>query len=186
MGNFILRFKKIVVRLLIICTLCVIIRYIVLPGFIFPMKYKDLVIEKSVQHNVDPLLVFSIMKAESKFNPNAISRRGAKGLMQIMDKTGEWAAQEMQIPDFTKDQLFDPATNINIGCWYVAKLLSQYDGDIPTLLAAYNAGTGNVYKWRNNKDFSSDGVTLDYIPFGETRTYIEKVNMNLKFYRYLY
>lgn len=186
MSNFVLRFKKILVALSIICVLCVIIRYIVLPGFIFPMKYKNLVVEKSIQHKVDPLLVLSIMKAESKFDPNAISRRGAKGLMQIMDKTGEWAATEMQIADFTQDKLFDPATNINIGCWYLAKLLDQYDGDISTLSAAYNAGTGNVYKWRNNKDFSLDGVTLDYIPFGETRRYVKKVNRNLKFYRYLY
>ncbi|HHX61910.1 MAG TPA: lytic transglycosylase domain-containing protein [Epulopiscium sp.] len=157
-----------------------------LPTFVFPMTYKEQVFKNAKQYNVDPLLVFSIIKAESKFNPNAISKRGAKGLMQIMDTTGEWAASELKMQGFTKDQLFDPTVNINIGCWYVAKLLKQYEGDIPTLLAAYNAGTGNVYKWRNNKEYSLDGVTLNYIPFGETRKYIEKVSENLKFYRYLY
>ncbi len=178
--------KKIIARLFIIGALCVIIRYIVLPTFIFPMKYKAQVFESAKRHNIDPLLIYSIMKAESKFDPNAISNRGAKGLMQIMDKTGEWAATELKRSDFTNDQLFIPEVNIDIGAWYVAKLEKQYEGDISTLLAAYNAGTGNVYKWRNNKEYSLDGVTLDYIPFGETRNYIEKVNRNLKIYRYLY
>lgn len=179
-------FKKTMVRLFIICILCVIIRYIVLPTFVFPTQYKEQVLKHAKQHNVDPMLIFSIIKAESKFNPNAISKKGAKGLMQIMDTTGEWAATELKVSGFTKDQLFDPDVNINLGSWYVARLLRQYDGNVSTLLAAYNAGTGNVYKWRNNKEYSLDGITLDYIPFGETRNYIEKVNRNLKFYRYLY
>lgn len=178
--------KKFIVRLFIICIFCVIIRYIVLPTTMFPMKYKAQVYESAQKYNIDPLLIFSIIKAESKFDSNAMSNRGAKGLMQIMDKTGEWAATELNMTDFSPDQLFDTKVNIDIGCWYVAKLLKQYDGNISTLLAAYNAGTGNVYKWRNNKEYSLDGVTLDYIPFGETRDYVEKVNLNLKIYRFLY
>lgn len=178
--------QKIVLSLFIIGILCVIIRYIVIPKLVFPMKYKTQVFQSAKRHGVDPLLIFSIIKAESKFDPNAISNRGAKGLMQIMDKTGEWGATELGRLDFERDQLFDPAVNIEIGSWYVAKLQKQYDGNVSTLLAAYNAGTGNVYKWRNNKKYSLDGVTLDYIPFGETRNYIEKVNRYLKIYRYLY
>ena len=178
--------KKFIVRFFILCILCVIIRYIVLPTVMFPVKYKVQVYESARHYDIDPLLIFSIIKAESKFNPNAISNRGAKGLMQIMDQTGEWAATELKQSDFTTDQLFDPKVNIEIGAWYVAKLLKQYHGDVSILLAAYNAGTGNVYKWRNNTEYSLDGVTLDYIPFGETRDYVEKVNRNLKFYRYLY
>lgn len=180
------KLKKNIVILFIICILCVIIRYIVLPTFIFPMRYKAQVYESAGHYDIDPLLIFSIIKAESKFNPNAISNRGAKGLMQIMDRTGEWAAEELNRSNFTSDKLFDPGVNIDIGSWYVAKLLKQYDGDISIVLAAYNAGTGNVYKWRNNTEYSLDGVTLDYIPFEETRDYVEKVNRNLKFYRYLY
>lgn len=162
------------------------IRYIILPKIVFPIKYKKQVFESAKNHDVDPLLVLAIMKAESKFNPNALSRRGAKGLMQIMDTTGEWAASELGMSEFTADQLFDPKVNIDIGCWYIARLINQYEGDVPTLLAAYNAGTGNVYKWRNNKEYSLDGIVIDYIPFGETRRYIKKVMMNLNFYTYLY
>ena len=180
------KLRKIIVRFFIICILCVIIRYIILPATMFPRTYKEQVYMSAYEHNVDPLLIFSIIKAESKFNPGAISNRGAKGLMQIMDQTGEWAATELGIKDFTSDQLFDPAVNINIGSWYVAKLLRQYEGNISTLLAAYNAGTGNVYKWRNNKEYSLNGVTLDYIPFGETQRYVKKVKRNFKIYRYLY
>ena len=184
--NSIVVLKKTMIWLFIIGILCVIIRYVIVPGFVFPTKYKEQVMASANRHNVDPLLIFSIIKAESKFNSDALSRRGAKGLMQIMDKTGQWAASELGMPEFTPDQLFDPTTNIEMGCWYVARLMKQYEGDIPTLLAAYNAGTGNVYKWRNNKDYSLDGMTIDYIPFGETRRYIEKVGQNLKCYQYLY
>ncbi len=180
------KLKKVVIRFFLLCILCVIIRYIVLPTLIFPMTYKSQVYESARHYDIDPLLIFSIIKAESKFNPSAISNRGAKGLMQIMDQTGQWAATELKLSGFTTDQLFDPKTNIELGSWYVAKLLKQYDGDISTLLAAYNAGTGNVYKWRNNTEYSLDGVTLDYIPFLETRDYVQKVNRNLKFYRFLY
>lgn len=178
--------KKLFVCLFIICSLCAIIRYIVLPKFVFPLKYKEEVLISAQKNGIDPYLVFAIIKAESKFNPNAISRRGAKGLMQIMDTTGEWGAKEIGFKDFTKDQLFKPKVNIEIGSWYIARLLKQYNGDIPTLLAAYNAGTGNVYKWKNNKKYSLDGIIIDYIPFEETRNYIKKVERNFRVYKILY
>lgn len=179
-------FKKIITRLIIFSVICVIIRYIVLPTYVFPMPYKEQVFKSAKEHNVNPLLIYSIIRAESKFDANAISRRGAKGLMQIMDQTGEWGAQELNLVGFTREQLFNPDINIEIGCWYVGKLLKQYDGNIVTLLAAYNAGTGNVYKWRNNKEYSQDGIQIDYIPFEETRNYVKKVRRNLKFYIYLH
>lgn len=178
--------KKTVVRLFIIAIICVIIRYIILPNFVFPMAHKEAVFKSAQHHKVDPLLIYSIMKAESKFDQNAMSNRGAKGLMQIMDQTGQWAAAELNIDGFTNEQLFDPQVNIEIACWYVARLMNQYDGNLRTLLAAYNAGTGNVYKWKNNKEYSLDGVSLDHIPFEETRNYVKKVSRNLKMYRYLY
>ncbi len=186
MKNYIVLVKKFLLSIVVICLFCAIIRYIVLPKVVFPTKYKEQVLMSAKNHNIDPFLVFSIMKAESKFDPNALSRRGAKGLMQIIDTTGEWAATELNMTDFTTDQLFDPETNIEIGCWYIARLYNQYEGHIPTLLAAYNAGTGNVYKWRNNKKYSEDGIKIDYIPFWETRQYIKKVTRNLRFYVYLY
>ena len=186
MKNNVAVIKKMLIGIAMICFLCVIIRYVILPKMIFPIRYKEQIFISAQKYNVDPFLVSSIIKAESKFNANAISKKGAKGLMQIMDITGEWAASELKMLDFTPDQLFDPAINIEIGSWYVARLMKQYEGDIPTLLAAYNAGTGNVYKWRNNEVYSLDGVTIDYIPFKETRKYIKKVKMNLRFYTYLY
>ncbi|NLI89947.1 MAG: lytic transglycosylase domain-containing protein [Epulopiscium sp.] len=186
MNNYMSIGKKITITLSILLIVCATIRYAILPVFVFPMKYKEEVLASSQQYNVDPLLIYSIIRAESDFDSNAVSNRGAKGLMQIMDKTGEWAASEISLAEFSKDQLFDPAINIRIGCWYIAKLINQYDGDVATALAAYNAGTGNVYKWKNNKKYSEDGVTINYIPFEETRNYINRVNRNLKFYRYLY
>jgi len=179
-------FKRMLISIAMICLLCVMIRYIILPKIVYPIEYQEQIFISAQKYNIDPFLVCSIIKTESKFNANAISKRGAKGLMQIMDITGEWAASELNMSDFTPDQLFDPSVNIEIGCWYVARLMKQYEGNISTLLAAYNAGTGNIYKWRNNEAYSLDGVTIDYIPFKETREYIKKVKMNLWFYTYLY
>lgn len=186
MKNHIVLIKKFLLSIVIMCLLYVIIRYIVFPKVVFPTKYKEQVFMSAKKHHIDPFLVFAIMKAESKFDPNALSRRGAKGLMQIMDTTGAWSATELGILDFTPDQLFEPEVNIEIGCWYIARLFNQYEGHIPTLLAAYNAGTGNIYKWRNDKKYSLDGITIHNIPFRETKQYVKRVMMNLKFYTYLY
>jgi soluble lytic murein transglycosylase len=153
---------------------------------LYPREYKELVAQYAHQYEVDPLLIYAIMKVESKYNPYAVSRSGAKGLMQIMDKTGAWGAQEVNIREYTHDILFKPEANIQIGCWYVAKLIKQYEGNLNVALAAYNAGPGNVYKWRNDPKYSFDGKTLYNIPFKETSSYVKKVQWHYKVYQFLY
>lgn len=153
---------------------------------IYARPYKDIVYVKSSKYGVDPLLIYSIMKAESKFDSQAISPSGAKGLMQIMNKTGTWGAEVCGISNFAPDQLFNPEINIEIGTWYIAKLLSQYEGNIDTALAAYNAGSGNVAKWKANTAYSLDGKTIHRIPFKETDNYIKRVNFNYWVYKLLY
>jgi soluble lytic murein transglycosylase len=149
---------------------------------IFPTKYSDYVEKYSEEYGLNKNLVYSIIKAESGFNPKAISPRNAKGLMQIMDTTGEWAAEKIKIEDFESSMLLKPETNIRIGCWYISKLINQYDQNIDLALSAYNAGSGNVAKWLKDADISSDGVTLDRIPFKETENYVKKI----KRYNYIY
>lgn len=153
---------------------------------LYPREYKVLVVQYANQYQVDPLLIYAMMKVESKYNPEAISRSGAKGLMQIMDKTGAWGAQEVKIQEYTHDSLFKPEANIQIGCWYVAKLIKQYEGNLNVALAAYNAGSGNVHKWRNDPKYSLDGKTLYNIPFRETSSYVKKVRWHYKVYQFLY
>ncbi|PHV71452.1 lytic transglycosylase [Sporanaerobium hydrogeniformans] len=159
---------------------------LLLPFVIYPRPYKQQVLNYSELYGVDPAIVYAIIKAESRYDTDAISRSGAKGLMQIMDKTGEWVAQEIGLVDYANDRLFKPDVNIQIGCWYIAKLLKQYDGDLELALAAYNAGSGHVARWRSNLAYSLDGKHLHTIPFKETEKYINKVKRYYTFYKCLY
>ncbi len=154
--------------------------------YMYPLTYSEYVERYSEEYNLDKNLVFSMIKAESGFDSNAVSPRNAKGLMQIMDDTGKWAAEKMKIQDFDAGRLLEPETNIRIGCWYIARLLKQYDQNTELALAAYNAGSGNVSKWLKDESISKDGRTLDKIPFEETRNYVEKIKKYNTMYKKLY
>ena len=153
---------------------------------LYPLTYSEYVQKYSDEYGLDKTLVYSVIKAESGFDPKAVSPRDAKGLMQIMDSTGEWAAQKIKIKSFESNMLLEPETNIRIGCWYMARLLKQYDQNTELALAAYNAGSGNVAKWLKDTSVSSDGRTLDRIPFEETKNYVERIKKYHKMYKKLY
>ena len=137
-------------------------------------------------HNVDPLLLAALIKTESNFEPRAESRKGAKGLMQITPSTGEWIAKTIGVNNFNEDMLFDPETNIMLGSWYIEHLTNYYKGSFELVFAAYNGGRGNVDKWLKDKNLSSDGMTLDTIPFSETKKYLEKLKKNYNIYKMIY
>lgn len=153
---------------------------------VYPVKYRDYVVKYSEQYGLDPLLVFSVIKVESSFQPNAVSPRKAKGLMQVSDKTGKWAAEKIGIKDYTTEKLFEPEVNIMIGCWYLKALLQQFEQDQDAALAAYNAGSGNVRQWLYDRSLSSDGKRLDKIPFKETERYLKRVKNYYSIYKKLY
>lgn len=151
----------------------------------FPIKYIDYVEEYSNEYNIDNILVLAMIKTESNFDEFATSRKDAKGLMQIMDDTALWANESIKIDDFSTDMLYDPKINIQIGTWYLKWLLDKF-GDEDLAILAYNAGHGNVSKWLSDKNLSSDGVSLDSIPFEETNNYLLKVKFNYSVYNFLY
>jgi len=151
----------------------------------YPLKYRDLVIKYSERYNLDPYLVLAVIKAESSFRHTAVSRKNARGLMQITEGTGKWSAEKIGLKDYTTDMLFDPEVNINIGCWYLSWLYDEF-GDTDLVLAAYNAGSGNVTKWLNDRELSSTGRSLDRIPFRETEKYLKKVRNSYMIYKKLY
>lgn len=150
--------------------------------FLYPRKYSEYVKVYAKEFNLDENLVYSVIKAESKFRPNAQSYRGAKGLMQISDITRDWAAEELNIDEI---DIFDPETNIRVGCWYLNKLYKEF-GSIDLVIAAYNGGSGNVRKWLGNNEYSKDGEILHNIPFEETSNYVMKVSKNYKKYNEIY
>jgi len=143
----------------------------------YPLKYLDIIETAASADNIDPALVCAVIHAESKFTEEALSRKGASGLMQITESTAGWMANRMGIQDYSYSRIFEPTLNISIGCGYLGWLLDRY-GDMDLALAAYNAGSGNVDKWLADPRYSADGRTLGNIPYKETRDYINRVKLN--------
>jgi len=154
---------------------------VMLVNYYYPVRYVELIERYADMFDVDPVLVFAIIHAESRFNANAVSRVGASGLMQIMESTAYWIAPMAGIEDFSYTDIFDPSINIRLGTYYISTHLERY-GDLTVALCAYNAGRGNVERWLSDPEFSSDGISLNHIPFPETRNYVERVNRNMQIY----
>jgi len=153
---------------------------------IYPLKYKEFVFKYSYEYGIDPYLVFAVIKAESSFNPNAKSRKNAIGLMQITERTALWGAETIGIEEFTQEDLYDPETNIRIGCWYIRQLMNEFSNRIDLVLAAYNGGSGNVNEWLKNVEYSKTGQELDVIPFRGTAMFVKKVKNYYEVYLNLY
>ena len=149
---------------------------------IYPKKYEQYVSEYSKQYNVDELLIYSIIKAESNFDENAKSTANAIGLMQLMDKTATELSNEI---NNTNTNLYEPEINIQLGTYYFSILLEKYN-NIGLALAAYNAGMGRVDKWIEEKTIKADGSDLENIPFKETNLYVRKILNSYKIYKELY
>jgi len=118
------------------------------------VPYEKIIVKAANTHQIDPALIKAIIMAESRYNPTAVSKRGARGLMQLMPVT----AKSLGVKDS-----FNPEDNINGGVMYFKRLLDRFDGDVTLALAAYNAGSRYVRKY--------GGVP----PFRQTQTYIAKV-----------
>lgn len=125
--------------------------------FATEIPYGELIHEKALKYDVDPALVAAVIEQESRFKPRARSHVGARGLMQLMPRTGRWMGAR---------DLYDPEQNIDAGVKYIKYLDKIFKGDLKKTIAAYNAGEGNVRRYR--------GIP----PFRETRQYVKKVLKN--------
>lgn len=172
-------YKKLWASLIVFIVLVVILKPLM--SFMFPVPYREEISKYSSAYGVDEHLVMAIISAESKFDKDAVSHKGAKGLMQIRDKTAAWCMEQFKIDGNVYD-LHNPDLNINIGCAYISYLAQKFGEDINTILAAYNAGEGNVKKWIAN----TGGVNYENIPFKETKNYVKKVKERKNIYSFLY
>lgn len=152
---------------------------------LFPVRYDKTVSRCAKEYAIEKELIYAVIKAESNFNETIVSHKGAVGLMQIMDTTGEWVAMQKKIP-FEKKDLYDGEKNIEYGVYYLSFLLDRYGGDQTCAIAAYNAGHANVDAWLLTKKYSKDGKSLYKIPFPETEKYVKEVFKFQKVYQYLY
>ena len=156
---------KHVYRTILILTACVIVMALSL--IFLKSEYSRPYQEIVCRSGLEPALVYAIMKAESNFNENAVSKSGAVGLMQLMPSTAEFICRKQGLV-FHGEKLFDGAYNVMIGCMYMTYLLDRFSNE-RTAICAYNAGEGTVSDWLQNPQYSSDGLTLHTIPYTETR-----------------
>lgn len=162
-----------------LATLCLII----LLGFnlvFYPVKYKSQIKSCSSAYGVNSTLIISVIKVESSFNKSAKSNKGAIGLMQIMPQTAKWICEQRGMP-FGENMLYSPEFNIDIGTYYMSYLLNKFQNE-DTAIVAYNAGEGTVSNWLSKLNYSSNGQTLDKIPYKETENYLSKIKMAMRAY----
>ena len=153
--------------------------------YLYPREYNELITKYASKYSLDESLIYAIIKCESGFDQNAYSNAGAIGLMQITPDTYEWAANKSGETYANKDELYDTETNIKYGCYIYSILKSEFEDD-KTTLTAYNAGRGKVLSWLEDKNYSSDGILLNDIPYPETSNYVDKVIVTQKIYSLLY
>ena len=153
---------------------------------LYPCEYSEYVEKYAKEYNIDYLLIYSIIKAESNFEPQSTSVSGAKGLMQLMETTAEEVVENTTIEYKQDETIYDIETNIILGTKYFAQLLEYYNGNIYLSLTAYNAGMGNVAKWIEKGIIKEDGSDIENIPFRETNNYVRKIIRNYRIYQELY
>ena len=175
--------KKSFVIFVIVCfvlTICV-YSYLAYSSIFYPLSYEESIFNYSMQYDIKSEFIASVINAESGFNKNAVSKKGAIGLMQIMPQTAEWISSKMNI-NYDENMLFSEDYNINLGTYYISYLFSKFE-DETVVLCAYNAGEGTVKNWLNNMSYSLDGKTLKIIPYKETNVYVQKVLKSVKIYK---
>lgn len=152
---------------------------------LFPLKYLYEIRQSADEIGIDRFLVTALIKAESNFNVDAISRADAKGVMQLTDETAQFCAEKLGM-ELKDGDIYSPAINIRLGTFYLGRMLTLFNGDEGLAVAAYNAGEGRVREWLKDPALSTDGESLDVIPYEETRRHVEKIAMYKKIYKLLY
>lgn len=144
-------------------------------GLRFPVNYLSEVSNNAYRHNLDPAVIFGLIRQESVFDRYAESPVGARGLMQIMPKTGQQIAQELRDKWQSEASLFDPDINVKYGTFYYKQLLDRFKGHFALATAAYNAGPRRVGQWLPSGETVPADIWIETIPFKETRKYVSAV-----------
>ncbi len=153
---------------------------------VYPIHYSEYVEKYAKGNNVDPYMIYAIIKAESNFNPNVKSESDAIGLMQLLEETADEVSNATKDESVTTEELYNPETNIRLGTSYYSYLLKHYQGNNVLALTAYNAGMGNVDAWIEMGIIKSDGSDMENIPYKETNNYVRKILRDYQYYLKLY
>lgn len=153
---------------------------------VFPRPYWGALASDAEAQGLDPYLVASLIRQESEFNPGAVSRANAMGLMQLLPSTAKGLAKQQGNRHFNASALFDPTTNLQLGTLDLRKSIDRYGGQVEYALAAYNAGDGPVRQWIASNDYKDVPEWVESIPYTETRDYVQSILRNREVYRAVY
>lgn len=153
-------------------------------GYWAPFDFQPTIVRNARHEMVNPYLVAAVIRVESGFRADAVSRRGAVGLMQLMPTSAAWIG--LQIQDRKKLNLRDPATNIALGTWYLRYLLTAYHQNPVLALAAYNGGPATVDHWLASGVLTPQQNSYQNIPYPETANFVRRVREFEVVYRILY
>ncbi len=153
---------------------------------LFPKAYWIDLKRSASANALDPYLVASLIRQESEFNPNAVSRANAVGLMQLLPKTGKQVAKEVKLQRYNPSQLYTPAVNLQLGTRYFRGMVDKFGGSFEYALAAYNAGSDRVEEWLGQGTYRDPQEFVESIPFTETREYVQAIMRNASVYKQLY
>lgn len=152
----------------------------------FPLPYRESVEKHAHANGLDPFLVAALIRQESEFNPNAVSRANAYGLTQVLPSTGRQLSRSAGIRSFRPESLFDPDVNVQLGTQYLRWMLDAHGGSIEKTLASYNAGKRRTDRWSTWYEYREPAEFVETIPFSETHTYVQAVLRNADVYRRVY
>jgi soluble lytic murein transglycosylase len=151
---------------------------------LFPLPYEAALRREAAKNDFDPMFAAGLIRQESTFQADAVSHANAIGLMQVLPKTGKILAKQLKVR-YTKDRLFEPDYNIELGMLYIAGLVRQ-TGGFEYAAAAYNAGEDRIAAWKAERNYEEIPELVESIPFTETREYVQIVLRNTAVYRMIY
>lgn len=153
---------------------------------LYPFPYRTLITEEARDRGLDPFIAAALIRQESMFESRITSPAGARGLMQIMPATGARLAEAVGMERWDAERLYHPEINVHLGIRYVAQHMENYDGSLPSVFGAYNAGAHRVEWWSEYPEYGNDELFTERIPYRETRDYVKILTRNRALYQGLY
>ncbi|SFS56823.1 soluble lytic murein transglycosylase [Paenibacillus sp. BC26] len=183
--------RKLRRRVILIITLAFVVLLFVrsewMSHWMYPVHFREDIVISANNYKLEPHLVAAIIRVETNYKTGVVSRKGAIGVMQLMPDTANWIIQKGGFGKISTEAISNRAdVSIEIGAWYLNALNQQFDGNMYTVIAAYNAGPGNVSRWLADGTWDGKLETVDRVPFGETRHYIQRVIYYYNKYKALY
>ena len=181
------RFLTVLAALAAACILLFVIAHKQIEKLAYPQKYQEYVVYYADKYDLDPLILYTFIRTESNFDPNAQSNVDARGLLQITEVTFDWIKSNIAPTEaLTFEDMYDPETNIRFGAYFIKYCLLRYQGDLATAAAAYHSGWGTVDALLQDSRYTENGKTLTGYPYPQMRNYVRKITQGYLRYQEIY